>query len=133
MVASGSELVVEKLIPDGKALGRLADGRVVILPNAMPGDRVELGAVTERKGLVEAHAFRLLQPSPLRIAASCDVAERCGGCDWMVLPIEEQRRLKCEILKEALWRTGKIDWRTRSIELVAGARHEAYRCRVRLQ
>lgn len=133
MSASGSELVVEKLIPDGKALGHLADGRVVILTNAVPGDRVELGAVVESKGLVQARGFRLLEPSPSRIAPSCDVAERCGGCDWMVLPIGEQRRLKIEILKEALWRTGKIDWRTRPIELVAGERHEAYRCRVRLQ
>lgn len=133
MTASGCELVVEKLIPEGKALGRLADGRVVILSGAVPGDRVELGAVTESKGLVTAQTFRLLGPSPLRVAPSCDVAARCGGCDWMVLPIGEQRRQKVEILKEALWRTGKIDWRERPLELVAGARHEAYRCRVRLQ
>jgi 23S rRNA (uracil1939-C5)-methyltransferase len=133
MAASGEQLRVEKLIPDGKALGHLADGRVVILSGAVPGDRVELGAVAESKGLVTAHSFHLLEASPLRITPSCDVAERCGGCDWMVLPIEEQRRQKCEILKEALWRTGKIDWRGRPLELVAGVRHEAYRCRVRLQ
>jgi 23S rRNA (uracil1939-C5)-methyltransferase len=133
MAASGREIVVEKLIPDGKALGRLADGRVVILSGAVPGDRVELGAVAESKGLVTAHSFRLLEPSSLRVAPSCGVAHRCGGCDWMVLPIDEQRRQKREILKEALWRTGKIDWRERPLELVTGARHEAYRCRVRLQ
>jgi 23S rRNA (uracil1939-C5)-methyltransferase len=132
-MASGSELVVEKLIPDGKALGRLPDGRVVILSGAVPGDRVALDAVTERKGLVTAQSYRLLEASRLRVEPSCEVAARCGGCDWMVLPIEEQRRQKCEILKEALWRTGKIDWRERPLELVAGARHEAYRCRVRLQ
>jgi 23S rRNA (uracil1939-C5)-methyltransferase len=132
-LASGAEVVIEKLIPDGKALGRLSDGRVVIVSDAVPGDRIELGVVSESKGLVTARTHRLIAPSSLRIEPSCPVADRCGGCDWMVLPIEEQRRQKLEVLKEALLRTGKIDWRSRPLELWAGERAEAYRGRVRLQ
>lgn len=132
-LAAGAQVVIEKLIPDGKALGRLSDGRVVIVSGAVPGDRIELGTVSESKGLVTARTHRLLAPSSLRIAPSCPVADRCGGCDWMALPIEEQRRQKLEVLKEALLRTGKIDWRSRPLELWAGERAEAYRGRVRLQ
>ncbi len=131
--ASGAQVVVEKLIPDGKALGRLADGRVVILEQALPGYRVELERVSESKGLVTARSFRLIEPSASRVTPSCELQARCGGCDWMTLPIDEQRRQKCEILREALLRTGKIDWQGRPIELVAGALHEGYRCRIRLQ
>ncbi len=133
MPATGAEVVIDKLIPDGKALGRLPDGRVVIACGPMPGDRIELDRVSESKGLVTARSYRLLTASPDRVAPSCPVADRCGGCDWMVLPIAEQRRHKLEILREALLRTGKIDWRERPLELIAGERAEAYRGRVRLQ
>jgi 23S rRNA (uracil1939-C5)-methyltransferase len=132
MAARGAELVIDKLIPEGKALGRLPDGRVVIVSGAVPGDHIALEEVSESKGLVTAQAFRLLAPSPRRVTPSCALAERCGGCDWMMLPLAEQRRHKIEILREALLRTGKIDWQG-PLELVSGDRPEAYRCRVRLQ
>jgi 23S rRNA (uracil1939-C5)-methyltransferase len=132
MAAVGAEVVIDKLIPDGKALGRLGDGRVVIASGPLPGDRIALDAAVETKGLVTVRAFRLLAASPLRVAPSCPHAERCGGCDWMALPLAEQRRQKLELLKEALLRTGKIDWRARPLELVAGPHAEGYRGRVRL-
>jgi 23S rRNA (uracil1939-C5)-methyltransferase len=133
MGATGAEVVIDKLIPDGKALGRLTDGRVVIASGPVPGDRIRLEAVSETKGLVTVRSFRLLAASPLRVEPSCPYAERCGGCDWMALPLAEQRRQKLEILREALLRTGKIDWGARPLELVGGSRAQGYRGRVRLQ
>jgi 23S rRNA (uracil1939-C5)-methyltransferase len=132
MPARGAEVVIDKLIPEGKALGRLEDGRVVIASGALPGDRIQLEEVSERKGLVTAHRFRLLVASPQRISPSCAWFERCGGCDWMALPLAEQRRQKLEILREALLRTGKIEW-PRPIQLFGGELAEGYRGRVRLQ
>jgi 23S rRNA (uracil1939-C5)-methyltransferase len=133
MSALRAEVVIEKLIPEGKALGRLSDGRVVIASGAVPGDRIRLEQVSESKGLVTVRAHRLLSASPSRIEPSCGLADRCGGCDWMMLPIEEQRRNKLAVLREALLRTGKIDWGTRPLTLVAGERALGYRGRVRLQ
>ena len=133
MTARGAEVVIDKLIPEGKALGRLADGRVVIATGAVPGDRIALETVTESKGLVTARSHRLLVPSALRVTPVCELAERCGGCDWMLLSVAEQRRQKLLILREALLRTGKIDWADRPLALVAGEQTEGYRCRVRLQ
>ncbi len=132
MIPTSTEVSIEKLIPEGKALGRLADGRIVIAQGAIPGDRILLERFSERKGLVSAQSFRLVAASPLRVTPSCSVAERCGGCDWMMLRIQEQRQSKIELLKEALWRTGKIDFRERGIELFIGQRAEGYRGRVRL-
>ena len=129
----GAEVVIDKLIPDGKALGRLADGRVVIATGAVPGDRIALDAITESKGLVTARAHHLVVPSASRVTPACELAERCGGCDWMMLSVPEQRRQKLSILREALLRTGKIDWSSRPLELVAGEGALGYRCRVRLQ
>jgi len=131
--ARGAEVVIDKLIPEGKALGRLSDGRVVIATGVVPGDRIVLDVVNETKGLVTARTHRLIAPSPSRIAPPCELAERCGGCDWMMLPLAEQRRHKLAILREALLRTGKIDWSARELSLVVGERSQGYRCRIRLQ
>jgi 23S rRNA (uracil1939-C5)-methyltransferase len=132
MAGTRADIAIEKLIPEGKALGRLSDGRIVIASGAVPGDRIELDRVSESKGLVTARSYRLTTVSPLRIEPVCALAQRCGGCDWMMLSIDEQRRQKLAVLREALLRTGKIDWRG-PLELVAGERAVGYRGRVRLQ
>jgi 23S rRNA (uracil1939-C5)-methyltransferase len=128
-----AEVLIEKLIPDGKALGRLEDGRVVIVEGAVPGDRLQLEEVSESKGLIQARAFRVLMPSPLRVSPRCPVVAQCGGCDWMVLGAEQQRLGKLAVLTEALLRTGKIDVRDQPPTLFSGRLRDGYRGRVRLQ
>ncbi|HKO94192.1 MAG TPA: hypothetical protein VJU61_23725, partial [Polyangiaceae bacterium] len=130
---AGAELLVEKLIPEGNALGHLADGRVVIAQGAVPGDRIELLRVSQQKGLVRALEFRVTAPSSLRVTPRCSVVQDCGGCDWMVLSREQQHASKRAILCEALLRTGKIALDPGVIEFFAGAVTGGYRSRVRLQ
>lgn len=129
----GEELVIEKLIPEGKALGRLADGRVVIVTGAVPGDHIALEEVSRSKGLVQGRRFRLLAPSRLRTTPRCSVAAECGGCDWMILRSEQQHLGKVAVLVEALLRTGKIDVREHPPRIFAGRLRDGYRVRVRLQ
>lgn len=129
----GTELRVEKLIAEGNALGRLADGRVVILQGAVPGDRVILEQVSEHKGLVRVQAFRVSEPSSLRVEPHCPVFGACGGCDWMMLSVEQQRVHKLSVLREVLQRTAKLDLSARAIPLLAGSSSQGYRRRVRLQ
>jgi 23S rRNA (uracil1939-C5)-methyltransferase len=130
---AGTQLLVEKLIPEGNALGRLADGRVVIAQGAMPGDRIELLRVSQQKGLVRALEYRVTEPSSLRVTPRCLVVQECGGCDWMVLSREQQRASKLGMLCEALLRTGKIELDPGAIEFFADAAPGGYRSRVRLQ
>lgn len=129
----GAELRVEKLIAEGNALGRLDDGRVVILQGAVPGDRVALERVSEQKGLVRALGFRVTEPSPLRVTPRCPVFAACGGCDWMMLSRADQHTHKLAVLREVLLRTAKLDLGERAIPLFAGPSADGYRRRVRLQ
>jgi len=130
---AGTQVLVEKLIPEGNALGRLADGRVVIAQGAVPGDRIELVRVSQQKGLVRALEVRVTEPSGLRVTPRCPVVQDCGGCDWMVLSREQQHRSKLDILCEALLRTGKIELAPGAIEFFSDAAPGGYRSRVRLQ
>lgn len=128
----GVEVLIEKLIPDGVSLGRLSDGRVVMLSGAAPGDRVVLEEFSEKKGLIKAQRWQLVEASSERVAPRCPVASECGGCDWMMLSESEQRRSKLGLLQQALRRTAKVT----DVDfppLWTGERRHGYRCRVRLQ
>jgi 23S rRNA (uracil1939-C5)-methyltransferase len=128
----GVEVVIEKLIPDGVALGRLDDGRVVMLNGAAPGDRVLLEEFSEKKGLIKAQRWALVLASRERVQPLCPVASECGGCDWMMLSEAEQRRSKLSLLQQALRRTAKIAEYSYA-PLWSGERRHAYRSRVRMQ
>lgn len=124
--------MIEKLIPDGVALGRLDDGRVVMLNGAAPGDRVMLEEFSEKKGLIKAQRWALVLASRERVQPRCPVASECGGCDWMMLSEAEQSRSKLSLLQQALRRTAKIAEYTYA-PLWSGELRHGYRSRVRMQ
>ncbi len=61
---------VDGLSPDGTG-SAVVHGRRVAVPAGWPGDEVE-----EVGG-----AFRVVVPSPARLAPLCEWSDRCGGCD----------------------------------------------------
>ncbi len=105
------ELVPEKLVYGGAALGH-AQGRTVLAPFTLPGERVEVESVRTAKGVVHARPVRILEAAPQRIPAPCPYFARCGGCHYQHLPVENQSAAKVEILRETLRRLGKIDWKS---------------------
>ena len=124
------ELIVEKVVPGGRGLGRLPDGRPAMISGAFPGERVRLRMVRDRRSYVEAHA-ELLE-GRRRVAPGCSVAEVCGGCDWITLDLEAQREHKLELVREALRRTGGVD-ELPGLRLVTSGEPWGYRTRIRLR
>jgi 23S rRNA (uracil1939-C5)-methyltransferase len=70
---------VEKLVYGGDGLARL-DGRIVLAPFVLPGERIRAVAEQEKPALVRARALEVLEPAPGRIPPRCRYFERCGGC-----------------------------------------------------
>ena len=116
---------LDKLTYGGNAMGRLADGRAVFVPFGLPGERVRIRLVQEKKNFARGELLEVLEPSPQRISAKCKhffspihdiegVGEGpgegfCGGCHYQNLPYEAQLEAKTEILRDQLQRIGKID------------------------
>jgi 23S rRNA (uracil1939-C5)-methyltransferase len=123
---------IEKLVPGGEGFGHLPDGRPVFVPGALPDDEVDAVELVEKRQFARAVTFRLLEPSAERRAAPCPIAERCGGCDWMALELDAQRRHKVGLLQEALRRTGAFHELAFPIELRSEGPATGYRQRVRL-
>jgi 23S rRNA (uracil1939-C5)-methyltransferase len=103
------ELVPQKLVYGGAALGH-HEGHPVLVPYAFPGERVEVEAVRQAKGMVHARLLRVLAPAAERVTPPCPYFGRCGGCDYQHFDASGQLAAKREILRETLRRIGHIDW-----------------------
>ena len=87
-----------------------AQGRAVLVPRALPGERLEVEPVRVAKGVVHARPLQVLEAAPERISPSCRYFGRCGGCHYQHLDVEHQVAWKVEIVRETLKRIGKIAW-----------------------
>ncbi|MDX2085386.1 MAG: 23S rRNA (uracil(1939)-C(5))-methyltransferase RlmD [Candidatus Melainabacteria bacterium] len=125
--------VVEKLVYGGDALGRLADGRVVFVPGALPGERVRvlLPAEQRSKKRLVAKLEAIEQPSPDRQLPTCEHFNHCGGCHWQHLSLPAQAAWKQQIVQESLQRIGKlVDAPVSPIQLTEPSERLHYRNKV---
>ena len=107
----------ERLVAGGDALGHLADGRVVFVPGALPGELVDVQITQAKKDFARGTVASIVDPSEHRIAPPCEhVARGCGGCSWQHLDVAQHMEAKVAIVREALRRNGKIE----TLEVVAG-------------
>lgn len=104
------ELTPTKLLYGGEALGH-HEGRTVLVPRVLPGERVEVEEVRTAKGVMHARPVRILEAAPQRIDPPCPYFGRCGGCHYQHFPPDQQSARKVEILRETLRRLGGIDWK----------------------
>jgi 23S rRNA (uracil1939-C5)-methyltransferase len=104
------ELRVTSLAHGGRGVARRADGYVVFVAGALPGDRVRAAVTKSKRNYAEARLVELLDPSPDRIADTCvHGGEPCPGAPWQGLPYEHQLRHKFEHVEDALRRIGGLD------------------------
>jgi 23S rRNA (uracil1939-C5)-methyltransferase len=102
-----AELAIEKLIYGGQGLARL-EGRVVLAPFVLPGERVRVRLEEEKPGRIEASLVEVLEPAAGRTDPPCPYFYRCGGCQYQHMTYEAQLEQKRAILREAIERIGKI-------------------------
>ena len=104
------QLTPDRLVAGGDAMARDADGRVVFIEGALPGELVEVEIDTAKKDFARARLVEIIERSPLRDTPSCSHRRNgCGGCDWMHLQPEAQLEAKVEIVCESLRRVGRLD------------------------
>ncbi len=98
------ELEITDLSSRGLGVGRSADGLVVMVRDAAPGDRVAARLSRVHRSWAEADVEALLLPSPDRVAPRCAHFGVCGGCALQHLAPAAQRRLKAARLRRLVAR-----------------------------
>ncbi len=100
-------LTIDTLTHGPFGLGR-SDGKVVLTPLTVPGDRVEVDVVEEHKRYSVARLTSVVEPSPARRTAPCPYAGECGGCSWQEAAYETQLQAKQRNVADALARVGGL-------------------------
>lgn len=92
----------------GYAIGR-ADGKVIHIKGAIPGETVEVRILEEKKDYSIASVVNVLEPSADRIQPDCRYFGYCGGCHLQYIASERQIVLKEQVLSDCLKRIAKIN------------------------
>ena len=104
--AEGDEVVVdvEDLAFGGRGVARTAEGMVIFVDGALPGESIRARVRRRRRGYAEAGLLELLRRSPDRTTPPCEHYGACGGCDLQHLSAEGQARAKREQVRAILSR-----------------------------
>ena len=103
-----NNIEIETVAAEGNAIARV-DGKVLFVPQCVPGDIVDVQVNRKRKGYMEGTVVKLVQPSPIRLEPFCEHYGVCGGCKWQPLPYEKQLEFKQQQVIDQLTRIGHLE------------------------
>ena len=98
---------VDRLSADGEGVAAW-NGRALFVPGALPGERVRVLPAVEGK-VQRGRLLEVLRPADVRVTPGCPLASTCGGCDWLHLAPDAQRREREAAVRAALERLGRLD------------------------
>ncbi|SFD24977.1 23S rRNA (uracil(1939)-C(5))-methyltransferase RlmD [Algibacter pectinivorans] len=93
----------------GKTIAKAPDGKVIFLPNAVPGDVVDVQTFKKRKAYYEGKATVFHKLSDKRTEPACSHFGTCGGCKWQHMAYEHQLYYKQKEVTNNLTRIGHIE------------------------
>jgi 23S rRNA (uracil1939-C5)-methyltransferase/tRNA (uracil-5-)-methyltransferase len=102
------ELEIVTLTNLGVGLGRVplpsdpASRWVVMVPFALPGERVRVRVFRNHKNFSETDLIEVLTVSPDRVAPLCPLFGRCGGCQYQNFSYDQQLIWKRRQVEELL-------------------------------
>jgi 23S rRNA (uracil1939-C5)-methyltransferase len=93
----------------GVSVAKAPDGKVIFIPNVVPGDVVDIQTLKKRKAYYEGKAVKFHEFSEHRIEPICEHFGVCGGCKWQNMKYSQQLYYKQNEVKNHLQRIGKIE------------------------
>ncbi|MBO4729187.1 MAG: class I SAM-dependent RNA methyltransferase [Spirochaetaceae bacterium] len=113
-------LRTEKMLAGGDCLAKL-DGKSVFVRGALPGETLKVRITADKGDFFTAEIAGIIEPSKERITPPCPFYGVCGGCNFQIASIDYQRKLKTEILQDALLRAGLSQNDSPEIKISGGA------------
>jgi len=92
----------------GVSVAKAPDGKVIFIPNVVPGDVVDVQTFKKRKAYYEGKAVKFHEYSEHRIEPVCEHFGICGGCKWQNMKYSQQLYYKQNEVFNHLQRIGKI-------------------------
>lgn len=93
----------------GVSVAKAPDGKVIFIPNVVPGDVVDIQTFKKRKAYYEGKAVKFHEYSEHRVDPVCEHFGVCGGCKWQNMKYSQQLYYKQNEVQNHLQRIGKIE------------------------
>lgn len=87
------KLEINSFDHEGRGIGKY-NNKVVFVPNAIPGEIVEIEIIKDKKTFSEGKIISYIKKSPKRIEASCPFYNKCGGCSFEHISIDDEKKVK---------------------------------------
>ncbi|MBD3581459.1 23S rRNA (uracil(1939)-C(5))-methyltransferase RlmD [Flavobacterium selenitireducens] len=93
----------------GVSVAKAPDGKVIFIPNVVPGDVIDVQTFRKRKAYYEGRAIKFHEFSEHRTEPVCEHFGVCGGCKWQNMDYERQLHYKQNEVLNHLQRIGKVE------------------------
>lgn len=123
------DVKTERLAYGGEIIARY-QGLTIFVQGGAPDETLRVRIIERKKNYARAVIEEILIPSPVRRQPPCKYFGECGGCQLQHINYETQLTAKIGFIRDALKRTGQIDW-TDEIK-IHSSKEFNYRLRARL-
>ena len=101
-------LTVESLDLEAQGVAHNAEGKVVFIEGALPGELVQVQVTRRKNNWEQGDMAALRHESAQRVRPECPHFGSCGGCKMQHFHIGAQVATKQRVLEDALWHLGKV-------------------------
>lgn len=122
-------VTIEGMTAEGSGVARY-EGMAVFVPNAAPGDRLNVVIIKVSKNYAIGKIREILADGAGRILPDCPSYPQCGGCTFRHLDYAEECRIKCQRVNDAMQRIGGIN--IEAEEFLAAENPDRYRNKAQL-
>lgn len=110
-------ITTEKMVFGGDCIAKI-EGKTVFVPYALPGEKLNVEIIQERRDYCSARIVDILEPSPHRVVPLCPLYGKCGGCNMQHIDNAYQSELRASILTDTFLREGiSVD----HVEVIGGS------------
>lgn len=105
---TGEWLTIESLDLEAQGVAHNAEGKVVFIEDALPGEQVQVRVNRRKNNWEQASMTALRRESSQRVKPRCPHFGTCGGCKMQHFHVGAQVATKQRALEDALWHLGKV-------------------------
>lgn len=103
---SARQIQIIDLSHNGRAVGKMAEGKVIFLDRGLPGETALVSIYSRSRRYNRGKVLEIISKSPAREKAACRHFDICGGCSWQDLKYQAQLSFKKKQVKDALEKLG---------------------------
>lgn len=108
MTGKDEWLKIESLDLEAQGVAHNAEGKVVFVEGALPGEEVRVNVTRRKNQWEQAQVAALRCESSQRVRPRCSFFGTCGGCKMQHFHVAAQVAVKQRVLEDNLWHLGKV-------------------------